>query len=313
MKKKRTISDEALDEMLNNYFKRTPEKTFEFSEQTRKKEQKVKPAVKYAAVGVCAVCALAAVIFSQQMSDAFFNKTEVESEALASSEIQANGRGFTITAYADEAGTKTNTDTNADSYDVAARLGTIGGAKVSVTEWPYDSSGCALSPSQYDEDLGLIGYDGEVTYEKTWVGLALDSVEFVIKGDSVVSYRISSENGYLVGSNGCRENQMEKTMEDKDAKGRSRVSWRPTGDKFYDEFSVEKLIDGGYEEYLEMGLEGEKIVAAAVEEGVKTAEDYTRLFGDTVTVTALYDDGTYDTKTMKITLDETGAYCIDCE
>lgn len=155
--------------------------------------------------------------------------------------------------------------------------------------------------------------------------ISINRVGIRVSGKEVTSYTVSAQNGELISVN---TEMYEKHLNDSSIsaddyfrKGSvidnvpfdytdpnaNRVDWLPGDEKLCAD--VEQITGLTYDELSDYDSEEtQQKVKRAMAELLKNGDDYTKYFGDTVTVTVYYSDGTSESCFVVITVDDDGFY-----
>lgn len=158
-------------------------------------------------------------------------------------------------------------------------------------------------------------------YEDGFTVMSESSLGLKISGENIASYDIKAQKGtlqyvdfkayeehkvngadteYLFFSNSF-ENM--KPFDESDLY-RFVIDWRPDMDQLNSDL---RAFTGGVDRNTKNPTEEQMLsMGQAYDSLLKTAEDFTSYFGDTVTVTLRYSDGTTEVLNIEITLDENG-------
>ncbi len=127
-------------------------------------------------------------------------------------------------------------------------------------------------------------------------------IEFQVTGDDVVTYTVRcGENGSVYNSKS--ENISGKAQS---YKNRKSFSWLPNCKKLSSALSTDITK-------IPSTLVNDRVTTAELGSMLRTAADYTGYFGDTLKISATCKDGSEDSLTVRITLDEKGRYYISTE
>lgn len=300
MKNKRKISDEALEQMLSNYYSRTSERAFKIREKRRTSAKST--FLKTAAVGMCTVAVLTVLVLP---NDGLFKKDEDTDIYTVSSSAENK---FTINAYAAEAtdlgvNFRINTD---EEYNLF-------GATMPRTEVLYfldDGNETLLEGDELDAyiESGETQYNGCDVIAQEDIALTIGCIIIDVQGQNLDHYDVTTESGDVFGNVDGDYLDMGKAIYDipydEENPHNVLLEWMPS-----DEIYRKEIFGETGDETI--SIENCQKHLAAAEEKLKTAEDYTRMFGDTVTINVYYKDGTSEVMTAVITLDENGYYSVD--
>lgn len=300
MKNKRRISDEALEQMLGNYCSRTPERIFEFKEGRRTSVKST--FLKAAVVGVCAAAALTVIVLPE---DAFFKRNGDTDTSAVSTSVENK---LIVNASAAEATSvgvdfKINTD---EEYQLL-------GATVPGTETLYfldDGNGTPLEGDELNAyiESGEAQYNGYDVITQEDVAISYGCIIIDVQGQNLDHYDVTTESGDVFVKASKDYFEMGKAIYnipyDEDNPHNILLEWVPSSEIYHREI-FDETGDGT------VTIENCQKRLAAVEEKLQTADDYTRMFGDTVTIIAYYKDGTSEVMTAVITLDENGSYQVE--
>ncbi|MBQ8001461.1 MAG: hypothetical protein IJ298_09765 [Ruminococcus sp.] len=158
-------------------------------------------------------------------------------------------------------------------------------------------------------------------YEDGFTAMSYSSLGFKISGEDIVSYDIKSQKGTLeyVDFKAYEEHKVNgadteylyfdssfenmKPFDESDPY-RFVIGWWPEFDRFNSDL---RDFTGGVDRNTKNPTEEQMLsMGQAYDSLLKTAEDFTSYFGDTVTVTLHYSDGTTEVLNIEITLDENG-------
>lgn len=269
-----SYNNNHLDEMLKVYGSRKAPYTFRVKQEGKKvKKRGFKPAFAVSCIACLLVCAVLGVgIFA---GDLF-----AEEEA----------QGFVIGVSA------------AQGEDVA-----VGTERTALCE--EDTPLIRLSKAQYE-------LDGE-----TVTVMSADGLVFKISGEDVVSYDIKAQKGTLdyvdfKAREEYRENgtdteylYFESSFEnmkpfDESDPYRFVVGWTPDFELLNSHL---RALTGGVDRNTKNPTDEQvHSMSEAYNSLLKSAEDFTKYFGDVITVTVHYEDNITETVKVKITLDENG-------
>ncbi len=323
MNDRKRISDDNLEEMLKNYCSRKPDRVFELRKDN--KTMKRNTIFKVATAGVCAAAVLTVGLFSNHIPFSMGDDT--------ASAIQQLENSLTINACAVEAG---NMDVDFTTF---AENG-LGGVKTGTTTLYFldDEEKTMLEGEQLNEYLsaGQAQYNGYDVLTKEDMGIETYVVAINISGNNIESYSIESQKGDLFFYDRSKED-VYFSIETAEAPDEDTTClWSCEYDLYLDKERITKLENIPYDAVnkdnvlLEWSpswidffndlceLTGEGVTyencdlrIAAANELLQTAEDYTKYFGDTLTLTVNYEDGTSVTREVVITLDDEGQYHLN--
>jgi hypothetical protein len=123
-----------------------------------------------------------------------------------------------------------------------------------------------------------------------------------LTGDNVKNYTVScTSNGFVYAQSG--EGLKNKKLS---FKSYGKINWIPSCERF-------TAALGGDLGKIPSTLTADRRAGEKIESLLKTAADYTRYFGDTITITAECSDGSTERVRAVITLDKNGRYYISTE
>lgn len=306
MRNKKRISEDRLDEMLKNYCHREPQ--YIFNVRTEEKVMKRKPTFRYAAACLCVAVLLCGGLIALQYTA--FN-TSTENNPSSGSKAHNTIPSFIVTAYAAENNEFSGTELSGVDTKICPFIPTV---MKEYSDIEYNSQGISVSgdnPLEYGESSATL---------TNICNLRLDKITLEISDENIDSFDVSTGNGYFnylnmdayreyhnsEGSDTDKYFKMGTSINDipydNENPDNSIVYWFPSSDKLDSEIrEITGLEDVSYEYY-----ENAKIVSSEKENLLKTAEDFTKYFGGTITITVHYKDGTTETGKINISFDENG-------
>lgn len=212
---------------------------------------------------------------------------------------------------------------------------------IEVRNENYDGDGIVIKPTMnvseiltmaiYAEHNGIVAiYDDDlpgIAITPDTFDIAVSRLEIRVSGKEVTSYTVSAEKGELISVD---TEMFEKHLDDSSIsaddyfrKGSvidnvsfdytnpnaNRVDWLPGYEKLCAD--VERITSLTYDELSD--YDSEETQQKAMAELLKNGDDYTKYFGDTVTVTVYYSDGTSESCSVVITVDDEGFYHVAYE
>ena len=295
------FTDDMIDKMLGEYFRVEPKNAFEVNVKGTQRSDIFMTksfALKTAAVFAVAAALGVGVFF------AIGNIGESETEV---SSTRGSGNSFVLRACADERVDDPDDNMQVGINEYLERL-EYGGVYYSEEDIYYldDEEGSSLSGDELEEYLksGESSWNGYDVIKKKDTSFDCYCIKPEIDGENIISYKVDCENGYVFVSN--RPDLGYPCTCDIPYNKSYNLVWQPSFEKIGKEVFSE--IEGGI---VTIDTVDRRIEAA--ENALQTAEDYTYYFGDTITVTALFEDGTTQTEKIIITLDGNGNYLINIE
>lgn len=339
----RKFDDEMLEKMLEQYFSRQTEESFKFDyercKRSVKNDMKMNSFLKVAVACACIAIVSGVGIFaaarnlSGDLTD-FGNESQSSSNDLTesgnesqSSSMNKEKRLF-LSAYAADGGTGIisevveNPDKNATvslynygqedyggiSFDNSFLYFLDDENKTFLNDENfdnyYDMIAYAENPDNYFITDGIpFSFNGYSIIPKMCPFIQTSSLIIDIQGEGILTYDVESENGgnFMVLIHNPDNNPDYDPHIQKDIPYGSdyEINWYPPRE--YDD----KFLDFEPDYYsMDDHLKN-------AENALQTAEDYTYYFGDTINVTAHFEDGTTETSTIVVTLDENGKYLVE--
>lgn len=283
-----------IEEMLVTYGKRTAPYTF----RVKAEAQKQRPSISFRAV-IATACALMLLLTGVTVFKVA-RDTEV-------SQGDAQDRGFVISVQA-TSGNEVELGEEAVCLDLEKPL-----VKKSVGISDFHKDG---SPSSEFNPAS-----GEDVIYKELTTISIESLGLKISGEDIESYDVSSAQGELIWvdfkareiykETGAQTDYFHRGSEfenlepfDEEDPYTYVVSWYPG------ELLNKDIFEATGVDPTEKNLTLDKMskISEATDELLQSGEDFTKYFGDVLTVTIHYNDKTTETVEIKITLDEHG-YC----
>ena len=303
------FTDETIDKMLNNYFSRKPSVTFSADfEKEKRSVFDMKANFIFRAAAVCACFAVLGVgIFSAVHGQKVNNSPEQIADNGDSESSECNA--FVLTAYAADIDTQGNWNTSMKSFPRREKgIGEFGGVYYSeeniyfLDDNPDDNEKSSLISEALDRYLasGESKWNGYDVIKKRDTSFEFYGINLNIDGENILTYDVECESGEVFCYSDANYDETINLPFD----GEHFVEWMADIEKIEKEVFLE--IEGGM---VTAGTVDRRVEAA--EKALQTAEDYTYYFGDTLTVTAHFKDGTAQRKHIYITLDSEGNYIIN--
>lgn len=301
------LNDEQLENMLRNYCTRSRENAFDVRQKCRSHLYN-KKYFKIGVVSLSLALVLSFGIFASQFSNIInYNSVNIANNGTTqnvSSENSKEPKGFIVKAFAAEVNDKepviVRNEKTYDSYtfDITKRLETV----------QFKEDGSILTGDDFD-------YDGELT-ECQIITFSIQPFYFSVEGDDITSYDISCEKGELHTYIDSLKTQMidgdnSISQDDYFKKGKSlsvvydsenpdymQAFWNPGN--YLDKKILE---DTGIDTSTELSDEECKRVSEYKEKHLQNSDDYTEYFGDTISITVHYKDGTTEQAQIEISID----------
>lgn len=301
------LNDEQFENMLRNYCARSRENAFDVRQKSRNhfyNRKSFKISVVTFSLALVLSLGIFASQFSNTINDNSFNIANSETTQNVSSENSKEPKGFVVKAFAAEVNDKepviVRKEKTYDSYpfDITKRLETV----------QLKEDGSIFTDDDYD-------YDGELT-ECQIVSFSTQPFYFSVEGDNITSYEISCEKGELSTYIASLKRQMlggdnSISQDDYFKKGKSlsveydsekpdymQTLWNPGN--YLDKKILE---DTGIDTSTELTYDECKRISEYKEEHLQNSDDYTEYFGDTISITVHYEDGTSEQAQIEISID----------
>lgn len=214
-----------------------------------------------------------------------------------------NQNSFTITAYNHENGMDPGIKIHSDGiYEL------MGGVELSIEKRYFldDGNDTLLEGDELDAyiESGETQYNGYNVIVQEDPELTQGCIIIDVQGKNIDHYSVTAGNGNIF-SNDLVLFDPENIPYDEFKSHNSILEWCSSAQIYFQE------IRNGKTTYDKVTVKDCQERMEAVKEKLQTADDYTGMFGDTITITAYYKDGSSETKTAVITLDENGNYYLD--
>lgn len=214
-----------------------------------------------------------------------------------------NQNSFTITAYNHENGMDPGIKIHSDGiYEL------MGGVELSIQKRYFldDGNDTLLEGDELDAyiESGETQYNGYNVIVQEDPELTQGCIIIDVQGKNIDHYSVTAGNGDIF-SNDIILYDLENIPYDEFKSHNSILEWCSSAQIYFQE------IRNGKTTYDKVTVKDCQERMEAVKEKLQTADDYTGMFGDTITITAYYKDGSSETKTAVITLDENGNYYLD--
>lgn len=332
--KNKNFTDNRIEEMLCNYCSRTPQKAFDFKNE-KVKINRNKKVFRYATVCLFIVLILSAGIFSNQIYGIFSQgqNTGTTSEDKKS----AVPSGFMVTAFAAEMSDDCDVDNLENKSDKLTDVQAVVecfGKDYSVSKtWEtrqFKEDGSMYKKAKvfgdviYDNDEKTYGdkeddsdYTGKI-YNQDVLQISFMPVYIKIISNNVESIDISSKDGAIAWYQNIKETndndlnsssyllRHDRSLNNLNAQDLSDryVCWYPDG-TLTDEVLEHTGVDLCNTDFFSLKKDDFTKADSYSNAVLQTSKDFTKYFGDTLTITAHYTDGTTETAEIEITIDYT--------
>lgn len=267
--------------MLKNYCSRKSQIAFNVREEKQKMKAN-KNIFRISVTAVCMIVILSAGIFSNQL----FGKDKSQDVSVPS--------GFSITAYAAE---------NENEPVVLSNIKTELSSEIDDNSYPDIGV-------DYNERYGKLISVEPITFSIS--GKKLESIDFSCKSGNLNYIIPELKDGKLSGDNSVSQDdyfkkgqKLENIPYKNDDPNYSFVYWYP-GDRDTEELNKYLSQNGYTEEDIDKLYETDYALAKLIKDfrdGIlNTSEDFTEYYGDTITVTAHYKDGTTESADIEVAI-----------
>jgi hypothetical protein len=132
--------------------------------------------------------------------------------------------------------------------------------------------------------------------------LVLSPVSLSIVGDDIKSYVVTcTENGTVYNSGSDNLNNRKTNY-----RGNESINWIPNCEKLSRSLKADMTM-------YPSTISNDRLLKKELSSALRTADDYTTYFGDTLRITARYKNNSTETLKAVITLDEKGSYYISTQ
>ncbi len=187
----------------------------------------------------------------------------------------------------------------ASAFDIKSRSSVIGGEKTMLCPNGVQ----AVSKKAYYDSKGKEVFEKKSHCQSfTRLVLVPSPISLSIVGDDIKSYVVTcTENGTVYNSGSDNLNNRKTNY-----KGNESINWIPNCEKLSRSIKADMTM-------YPSTISNDRLLKKELSSALRTADDYTTYFGDTLRITARYKNNSTETLKAVITLDEKGSYYISTQ
>ncbi len=308
MRNSGSVNNDRLDEMLENYYGRDINESF--AVRLEEKTMTKRNIYRYALAGLCVAVLLSAGLFAGNIFGGTSDK--------------AIPVGFSITAKA--ADIPASQPKKIDSVAKAVCEKNYGACGVLKTdsEARFGEDGILIDDAdEYGTNFPEEGERITTVAQKT---LYFRGMNINVSGDNISSIDLSCQDGKFTvvdmeamakyknsGNDGDIDKYFKSSKEIKGIQYKEGgdnaidISWLPSDDRF----NAEIMKTEGLEEIDYTHMDDVLKVSEATDKLLQSAEDYNSYFGDALTITVHYNDGTSESANIEVSYDDNGGFLVN--